>query len=62
MNDDWQPTTRLRFVNYTSPLNASPVSGARKILQQWWAPNMPAYMQDPTVGEWRDVPLMEESP
>jgi hypothetical protein len=31
-----------------------------RVLQQWWAPNMPAYMADPNTGEWRDVPLQAE--
>lgn len=53
----WQPTTRLRFVMYTSPLGTTP---PQKILQQWWAPDMPGYMRDPLVGEWRDVPVSDD--
>jgi hypothetical protein len=30
-----------------------------RVLQQWWAPNMPSYMNN-GEGEWRDVELQTE--
>jgi hypothetical protein len=62
VSDDWKPTTRLRFVERGADLiGGASVHGAptstvvpRKILQQWFAPDMPAYMQS-GEGEWRDV-------
>jgi hypothetical protein len=62
--DNFKPTARLRFVlrkpvsENSCDLNAMPV----RILQQWFAPNVPAYMVDPTQGEWRDIPLESETP
>jgi hypothetical protein len=57
------PTSRLRFVTRT--IAAETVFKGEHtvlILQQWWGPNVPSYMVDPSVGEWRDVPLTEEAP
>jgi hypothetical protein len=70
MNDPtkWQPTARLRFVVRTvditadMPPNFMKATRDMRILQQWYAPDMPGYMRDPTVGEWRDVPIGIETP
>lgn len=51
MTDAYVPTPRLRFV-YRDTL-----SEGLRVLQQWFAPDMPGYMRDPKVGEWRDVPV-----
>lgn len=59
---DLAPTTRLRFerraVNDIPELPAH----VRFVLQQWWAPNVPGYMRSESVGEWRDVPVVEAAP
>ena len=48
-----KPTTKMRWITR---------EGAQyRILQQWWAPDVPSYMVDPTEGEWRDVPVQEET-
>jgi len=64
----WIPTARIRYVSREgAPVLVDP---KRKIysegptvfaLQQWWAPNVPAYMIDPTQGEWRDVAVEQEN-
>ena len=59
---NYAPTSKLRFIERRPP--DDPVDGpaggpARKILQQWWAPDMPAYMRG-SDGEWRDVPVVTE--
>jgi hypothetical protein len=57
MNGDWKPTGRLRFVSrLENPHSEVP----RKILQQWYALDVPAYMLG-TEGEWRDVALESET-
>jgi hypothetical protein len=33
-----------------------------RVLQCWWAPNVPSYMIDPRQGQWEDVPLGVEAP
>ena len=57
---DFVPTTRLRFAWREVALQRGPVieiaAHRVKVLQQWFAPNVPGYMSDPAVGEWRDVP------
>ena len=70
--EDWAPTERLRFVERTvsrevvqkgtkkQPGDIVRVESV-KILQQWYAPRMAEYMRDPRVGEWRDVPMVEET-
>jgi|HubBroStandDraft_3_1064219.scaffolds.fasta_scaffold288308_3 hypothetical protein len=42
------PTARLRWL--IRP-------GSPSVLQQWYAPEVPAYMLDPKQGEWRDVEI-----
>lgn len=62
-SSDWKPTTRLRFVER----EGEPVLGedeklratVRYVLQQWHAPDLPAYMRG-AEGEWRDVPVKSE--
>ena len=52
------PTERLRFVKREVPVpGATPIE--LRILQQWYAIDMPKYMRS-GEGEWRDVPLMTE--
>lgn len=61
MSGDWKPTPRLRFVERA--IQEIPDIGRRaRILQQWWAPDLPGYMADEATGEWRDVPLVEGAP
>ena len=58
------PTPRLRFVNrkYKVPsaldMFGAPAYHTVRILQQWWETGM----VDEPVGEWRDVPLEDETP
>jgi hypothetical protein len=49
-----EPTSYLRFVERQD--------GKKKlrILQQWWAEQMPSYMRDVRKGEWKDVLLEDE--
>jgi hypothetical protein len=42
-------TPKLRFV----------LREEKRILQQWFAPDLPKYMVDPRIGEWRDIPMVE---
>ena len=56
-SDVWVPTARLRWV--TRP--AQPPA-LERVLQCWHAPEMPGYMRDMRVGEWRDVPMVEGAP
>lgn len=58
MNDDWIGTTKLRFVE--RQIGTEPVARIASILQQWYAPDVPGYMRDPAVGEWRDVAVENE--
>jgi hypothetical protein len=55
------PTVRLRFIERPSSDPSRPSGASTKILQQWFAPDMPGYMRDAAKGEWRDVPLEPES-
>lgn len=61
MNGELKPTARLRFIEREMPkqlVGPNVISAyMASILQQWWAPDVPAYMVDPSQGEWRDVPL-----
>jgi len=59
MNDHYKPTMHLRWVE--RPMQDGEVYAVprtMRVLQQWWAPPMPDYMQS-SEGEWRDVPLVE---
>jgi hypothetical protein len=49
---DFKPTPKLRWEKRADGL---------LYLQAWWAPDVPAYMVDPTEGEWRDVPVESAS-
>ena len=63
--NDYKPTARLRWVPREVPkqqVSVNPEVWAThkvNILQQWWAPDVPAYMVDPKQGEWRDVATEE---
>jgi hypothetical protein len=71
MNDPtkWRPTMRLRWVTrrrlkmeiegYSVDPNLTVDS---TVLQQWHGPELPAYLRDDSVGEWRDVPVGVEAP
>lgn len=48
------PTARLRFIERAVSLDAENCR-TLKILQQFWAPDVPKYMVDSSQGEWRDV-------
>jgi len=59
---DLRPTPRLRWVQI-KPVPDSRFGLAQvdfKMLQQWWAEDMPSYMRDQAKGEWRDVPTESE--
>jgi hypothetical protein len=62
------PTTRLRFVEKAIQIapaepetNTRAMSKMARVLQQFWAEDMPGYMRDQAKGEWRDVALESES-
>jgi hypothetical protein len=55
------PTARLRFVERAVSLDAEN-SATVKILQQYWAEDMPGYMRDLAKGEWRDVECVMGEP
>lgn len=60
---DLVPTTKLRFVERREvgkPTLGIAIETSQKILQQWFSPDMPAYMQS-GEGEWRDVAVESES-
>jgi hypothetical protein len=61
--DTWAPTAKLRFVERipVDPANPIPLHSVR-ILQQWWAEDVPGYMRAGAQGEWRDVPVGVEAP
>lgn len=59
--NNYIPTARLRFVERPTSLDAENCRTLR-ILQQWWAEDLPGYMRKDATGEWRDVPLEVESP
>jgi hypothetical protein len=48
-----EPTARLRWVEHA--MGPSFTGTPPRVLQQWWAPAVPAYMRNPIDGEWRDV-------
>jgi hypothetical protein len=56
-----EPTAKLRFVERTVHLEGEDV-GTVRVLQQWWAEPMPAYMRNDAIGEWRDIPMGVEAP
>lgn len=61
MSADWKPTPRLRWTLRTTTVQDDPTRPAytTRILQQWYAPDVPAYMRG-SEGEWRDVPVEAE--
>ena len=56
---DLAPTARLRWVERTPDLGVVP---AHRVLQQWFAADVPSYMRTMAEGEWRDVPVGVEAP
>jgi hypothetical protein len=61
MNEDWKPTARLRLVNRSPPPGTEVAPGWKlRILQQWFAPDVPSYMLG-DEGEWRDIPVGDET-
>ena len=52
------PTNRLRFVE--RPMFAPDGPPFVRVLQQWWEPEHQEFNAGKT-GEWRDVPLEEET-
>jgi hypothetical protein len=61
--EEYRPTPRLRWVKsaQTDPWFDITRPTALK-LQQWFGPELPAYMRDDSVGEWRDVVVSQEAP
>ena len=57
-NSDWRPSARLRWVTVPTALGEG--TGSR--LEQWWGPELPGYMRDDRVGEWRAIPTVEAAP
>ena len=55
---DFAPTSKLRFVERETSLDAENAQTMR-VLQQWWAPDLPAFMRG-GEGEWRDVEMVRE--
>jgi hypothetical protein len=55
-----EPTPRLRWVERAAG-SALDDNATMHVLQQWWAPQMPAYMRDPNVGEWKDIELAQDA-
>jgi hypothetical protein len=61
--DNWKPTARLRFVERAAAHdNEGKATYVARILQQWHGPELPSYMADAAVGEWRDVEVGVEAP
>lgn len=58
--NEYQPTAKLRWVNGFLPNGDGLSQREVRVLQQWWAPNVPTYMVDPSQGEWRDVEVASE--
>jgi hypothetical protein len=56
-----EPTARLRWVERPAG-SALDDNATMQVLQQWWAPAVPAYMRNPIDGEWRDVESGVEAP
>ena len=61
-NGEMAPTARLRFVERAMPLDAENRLRTVRILQQYWAEDMPGYMRDLAKGEWRDVECVMGEP
>jgi hypothetical protein len=55
VKETYKPTARLRFIERPMSMDAENCA-TQKVLQQWWGVELPAYMRDDSVGEWRDVP------
>jgi hypothetical protein len=55
----YAPTAKLRFVERAVSLDAENSATAR-VLQQWFAPDVPKYMIDASQGEWRDVECVRQ--
>lgn len=56
MSADWVPTARLRWERreiFGDPVNTT------RVLQQWYAADVPGYLRRTAEGEWRDVPEVE---
>ena len=55
------PTPKLRFVERDDETSWTPKTV--RILQQWWEPeqNIIDMVAGKTQGEWRDIPLEEET-
>ena len=72
MTDRWAPTSRLRWVQKSVPAAEQPppkkgvaptvVMVECRVLQVWWAEDIPSYMRNSAKGEWRDVPVEGEAP
>lgn len=55
------PTAKLRWVMRTrNPKDPKIIRESNRILQQWWAPNVPDFMRRTGEGEWRDVEVADE--
>jgi hypothetical protein len=62
MSKDFVETMKLRFVERDATDADATIMRKARILQQWYAEDMPAYMRDQAKGEWRDVPVGIEAP
>jgi hypothetical protein len=61
-NSDWVPTARLRFVKREIPgVEGGVPAYTLRILQQYWAQDVPGYMRKSAEGGWRDVEIEEET-
>ncbi len=60
-----EPTNKLRFVRRAvpDPTFGESIARYQNILQQWWAPKINIGWADieTGAGEWRDVPIEEET-
>jgi hypothetical protein len=57
MSTEWRATPRLRWVDRPCG-SAADDNAVMRVLEQWWGPDLPGYMRDDSVGEWRDVPVV----
>ena len=55
--NDYVPTARLRWVR-TLKESGGALPNREYRLEQWHAPDVPKYMVDPAVGEWRKVEVV----
>jgi hypothetical protein len=53
-NEKFVATSKLRWLR--RPLEGGP---PQLYLQQWFAENLPSYMRNDTVGEWRDIETVD---